>query len=130
MNNLHLSGLTRNNWIISAILLVGILIFMQLYLLSNMGTKGQELNDIRTKQSNLKIENEILKAKILELRSNKVVLEGLAGDDKLKQKDLKLIDPDALSISFLFRIPSTWPSWTDFTPISLGGRCPRTAVTI
>jgi cell division protein FtsL len=99
MNNLHLSGLTRNNWIISAILLVGVLIFMQLYLLSNMGTKGQELNDIRTQQSNLKIENEILKAKILELRSNKVVLEGLAGDDNLRQKDLKLIDPDTLSIS-------------------------------
>lgn len=64
-----------------------------------MGTKGQELSDIRTQQSNLKIENEILKAKILELRSNKVVLEGLAGDDNLKQKDLKLIDPDTLSIS-------------------------------
>jgi len=64
-----------------------------------MGTKGQELNDIRTQQSNLKIENEILKAKILELRSNKVVLEGLAGDDNLKQKELKMIDPDTLSIS-------------------------------
>jgi hypothetical protein len=91
--------MAKNNWLLSFAFLLGVFVIMQLYLLTNVGTKGQELSDIRNQQNEIKIENEILKAKILELRSNKVVLEGLAYDDELQQKELRSLDPDALSIS-------------------------------
>lgn len=80
-------------------LLLIILISAQLFVLTSVGIKGQELSMMRNSQNQLKVENEILKAKILELRSNKVVLEGLSNDNNLQQKNINFLNPDDLSIS-------------------------------
>lgn len=99
MNNLHLFSSATKNRIVYVIVLVLVFIVIQLFMLTNVGTKGKELSDIRSRQNELKIENEILKAKIMELRSNKLVLEGLSTDEKLRQIEPRLIDPDELKIS-------------------------------
>lgn len=99
MNNLHLLSIGNKSRIRYIIALIVVFIVIQLFLLTNVGTKGKQLSEIRTRQNELKIENEILKAKIMELRSNKLVLEGLSTDVKLKQLEPKLLDPDELKIS-------------------------------
>ena len=99
MNNLHLFNLITKNRVVYIFSLVLLFIIIQLFMLTNVGTKGKELSDIRNKQNELKIENEILKAKIMELRSNKLVLEGLSTDDKLKQIEPRMLDPNEFNIS-------------------------------
>ncbi len=88
-----------NIWFFTLGLLTVIFVSAQLFILSTVGTNGQQLSDIRGQQNELKVENEILKAQILELRSNKVVLEGLSEDKTLQQKNIVFLNPDELNIS-------------------------------
>lgn len=88
-----------NIWFFTLGLLTVIFISAQLFILSTVGTNGQQLSDIRGQQNELKVENEILKAQILELRSNKVVLEGLSEDKNLQQKNIVFLNPDELNIA-------------------------------
>ena len=88
-----------NIWILTIGLLLIVAVSSQLFILSTVGTNGQQLSDIRSQQNQLKVENEILKAQILELRSNKVVLEGLSEDKNLQQKNIVFLNPDELNIS-------------------------------
>lgn len=94
------SGQFRRNrfFVIMISFLTALLITVQLYFLSDVGTKGEELNNIRLRQSELKVENEMLKAKILELRSNKVVLEDLNNRSTVSEKKVDVIDPEILDI--------------------------------
>ncbi len=81
------------------ICLATVFISLQLYILTNVGTKGQELANIRNQQSQIKVENEILKARILELRSNQVVIAGLDGKVKVEPKNIAIINPEEFNIS-------------------------------
>jgi hypothetical protein len=99
MNNSHLHRIRRNYFVISFVVLIVISITLQLYLLTNVGTKGEELNNILNEQTQIKVQNEILKAKIMQLRSNQMVLDGLAQDPNIVAKQLILINPDELNIA-------------------------------
>ena len=72
---------------------------MQLYLLTSEGTKGQELNSIRVEQNQIQVENEMLKAKVMQLRSNQMVLTGLEQRATVEQKSLTVIDPEKFNIA-------------------------------
>jgi hypothetical protein len=99
MNNLHLRRLGRNYFLTGFMVLIALFVVLQLYLLTNVGTKGEQLSLIRREQSQIKIENEILKAKIMQLRSNQVVLDGLAENPDIVARGVVLIDPDELNIA-------------------------------
>lgn len=53
--------------------LVTTFVVMQLYILTSIGTQGERVSAVRTQQSDLKIENEIKRARILELQSNDAI---------------------------------------------------------
>src|SRR3972149_5435288 len=81
--------------------LIVLFIALQLYTLSSVGTKGEQVSYLKRKQSEVKIENEIRKAQILELQSNQAVLTGLVDKIPLQEKNIISIDPDFTKISAL-----------------------------
>ena len=88
-----------NPFVVFILLLTSIFVSLQLYLLTNVGTKGQELARILSQQSQIKVENEILKARILELKTNSVVISGLEGKVNITPKSIAIINPDEFNIS-------------------------------
>lgn len=84
---------------ISCIILAVVYVTLQLYLLTNVGTKGEELSSIRNQQKAIKVENEILKAQVLELRSNQVVLDGLESRSEVETKKIAIIDPEEFNVA-------------------------------
>jgi len=89
----------HNYFIIIFLILISVFVVLQLYILSSLGTKGQELSDIKTSQSTIKVENEILKAKVLALKSNQAVLEGLNNNVKVEVKPINFLSPDINNIA-------------------------------
>lgn len=83
-------------------MLLSVFAGLQLYILSNLGTKGQELSDIKYSQNIFKVENEILKAKVLALKSNQAVLEGLTNHVEVGVKPINFLSPDLNNISAQF----------------------------
>lgn len=79
--------------------LTAIFVIMQLYLLTNVGTKGEELSNIRNEQKAIRVENEMLKAQVLELRSNQVVLSGLETRAQVEAKRISVIDPEEFNVA-------------------------------
>lgn len=79
--------------------LVAVFVVLSLYLLTNVGTKGEELSYVRNQQKAIKVENEILKAKVLELRSNQEVLAGLESRAKVETKKIAVIDPIEFNVA-------------------------------
>jgi len=74
------------------ILLIILFVVLQLYTLSSVGTKGEKASELKRRQSEIKIENEIKKAKILELQSNMSVLQDLTTKITLEEKNIISID--------------------------------------
>jgi len=93
----------KHNYFIKIFLfLLFVVIAMQLYILSSIGTKGEELSYIKNTQSNIKIENEILKARVMALKSNQAVLEGLDDHVEVITKPINFLDPLTNPISAQF----------------------------
>jgi hypothetical protein len=86
------------------ILIVFVLIFVaiQLYRLSSLGTKGEDLSIIKNSQSQIKVENEILKARVMALKSNQAVLDGLNNRVEVVTKPLNFLDPQIGQVSAQF----------------------------
>lgn len=91
--------LKHNYFFVALFLLLLVFVSMQLYLLTNEGTKGEELNSIRVEQNQIQVENEMLKAKVMQLRSNQMVLTGLEQRAVVEQKSLTVIDPEKFNIA-------------------------------
>ena len=79
------------------LLLTGVV--LQLYFLSSIGTKGEELSTIKNSQSIIRVENEILKAKVMALKSNQAVLDGLNNHIEVVTKPINFLDPQTAQIS-------------------------------
>ena len=79
------------------LLLTGVV--MQLYILSSIGTKGEDLSVIKNSQSIIRVENEILKAKVMALKSNQAVLDGLNNHIEVVTKPINFLDPQTAKIS-------------------------------
>ena len=92
----------HNYFLMIFFILVFIFAGLQLYILSNVGTKGQELSNIKSSQSAIKIENEILKAKVLALKSNQAVLDGLSNHVNVEVKAINFLSPDLNNIAAQF----------------------------
>lgn len=93
----------KHNYFIRIFLfLLFVVIALQLYILSNIGTKGEELSLIKNSQSTIKIENEILKAKVMALKSNQSVLDGLGDHVEVITKPINFLDPANSNISAQF----------------------------
>jgi Tfp pilus assembly protein PilO len=75
------------------------LVVIQLAILSDVGTKGERLGQIKNSQSLIKVENEILKAKVMALKSNQAVLDGLNNHVDVITKPINFIDPEVAKIS-------------------------------
>jgi len=99
MEKSSFNRIKSNPLVVFIFILLSIFISLQLFLLTNVGTKGQELSNIRNNQSKIKVENEILKARILELRSNQVVISGLDGKVKVEPKNIAIINAEEFNIS-------------------------------
>lgn len=99
MNANYFVQLKRRFFSVSIIILVTGFVVIQLYLLTNVGTKGEELSKIRSEQNSIKVENEILKAKVLELRSNQEVLSELDTRSDVVAKKISVIDPEEFNIA-------------------------------
>ena len=81
------------------IFLVILFVILQLYTLSSVGTKGEKVSELKRKQSEVKIENEIKRAKILELQSNMSVLNNLTTKITLEEKNIISIDTNNSDLS-------------------------------
>ena len=81
------------------IFLVILFVVLQLYTLSSVGTKGEKVSELKRKQSEVKIENEIKRAKILELQSNMSVLNNLTKKITLEEKNIISIDTNNSDLS-------------------------------
>ena len=81
------------------IFLVILFVVLQLYTLSSVGTKGEKVSELKRKQSEVKIENEIKRAKILELQSNMSVLNNLTTKITLEEKNIISIDTNNSDLS-------------------------------
>ena len=92
-------NLKRNYFLFICFCLLSVFVFLQLAFLTNLGTKGQELSDIKSSQSIIKIENEILKAKVLAAKSNQAVLNGLNNHVNVEVKAINYLNPDVNIIS-------------------------------
>jgi len=99
MEQSNLKKFKDNPVVFCVVTLLAIYISMQLYLLTSVGAKGQDLANIRNQQSKIKVENEILKARILELRSNQEVIAGLQGKIKVEPKSIAIIKPEEFNVA-------------------------------
>ena len=81
------------NWItaIPLTLIAGFFVF-QLFVLSSVGDKGEKITALKRQQSALKIENEIYRAKIMELQTSEAVVVPLTEVVKVETKDVNVID--------------------------------------
>jgi cell division protein FtsI/penicillin-binding protein 2 len=69
-------------------------IAIQLYVLTVVGPQGEKLSDIRKQQSEIKIQNEIARAKILDLQSNPQILHTISEKLQLEPAKLTFLDPN------------------------------------
>jgi len=83
--------------------ILAILIFsgvvIQLNIISSVGTKGEDLSKIKNSQNVIRVENEILKAKVMALKSNQAVLDGLNNRVEVVTKPINFLDPQIAQIS-------------------------------
>lgn len=68
--------------------LIVLFIGMQLFILTRVGTQGERLNQVKQEQTRLRIENEIIQAKILNLQSRKEILSSI---DNLNMKEAEVV---------------------------------------
>ena len=81
------------NWFtIIPLTLISFFFVFQLYVLTNVGDNGQKITQLKNKQSELKIQNEILKAKILDLQTDQAVVLPLTEKVKVEKKAINVID--------------------------------------
>ncbi len=76
--------------------LIVVFIGAQLFVLTNVGTHGERLNQIRAEQTNLRIENEIKQAEISKLQSRKEIL-GSIENLGMKESEVIIINKEVLS---------------------------------
>jgi hypothetical protein len=99
MEQSRLNTIKNNPIVFCVFVLLTVYVSLQLFLLTSVGSKGQDLANIRNQQGQIKVENEILKAKILELKSNQVVISGLEGKVKIEPKNIAIIKPEEFNIA-------------------------------
>ena len=81
------------NWIIVIPLaLIGFIFSFQLFVLTNVGDKGEKITVLKRQQTELKIANDIVKAKIMELQTNQAVVGPLADKIQVEKKTINVID--------------------------------------
>jgi len=97
--SVHQTKGNHNYFLIVFLMLIGVFVIMEMSILSNIGTKGEELSIIKNSQNVLKEENEILKARVLALKSNNSVLQGLEQKADIQIKPINVLNPDLLDIS-------------------------------
>jgi hypothetical protein len=81
------------------VVLISCGVVIQLYIMSSIGTKGEELSLIKNSQNTIRVENEILKAKVMALKSNQAVLDGLNNHVEVIIKPINFLDPEVAQIS-------------------------------
>lgn len=74
-------------------------VILQLSILSSIGIKGEDLSAIKYSQKIIREENEILKAKVMALKSNQAVLDGLNNHIEVVTKPINFLDPQTAQIS-------------------------------
>lgn len=75
------------------VILIVLFIGLQLYVLTNVGTEGEKVSQIKQEQTRLRIENEIKQAEILKLQSRKEILTSIENLD-MKETEVIMIDRD------------------------------------
>jgi len=68
--------------------LIVLFIGMQLFILTRVGTQGERVNQVKQEQTRLRIENEIIQARILNLQSRKEILSSI---DNLNMKEAEVV---------------------------------------
>jgi hypothetical protein len=81
-----------NNIILVPVFLILSIFAIQLYMLTNLGDKGEQLTQLMRKQNELKVHNEILRANIRELQTNQAVIPDLNEKVEIVKKDVIIID--------------------------------------
>ena len=83
----------KPNWLtIIPLSLLAVFVAFQLFVLSNVGDKGEKITALKRMQSNLQIENEIYRAKIMELQTSQSVVVPLSEMVKVEKKSVNIID--------------------------------------
>ena len=83
---------------IAVVIVTLVFVSLQLYVLSSVGTQGARVSDIRDRQAQIKIDNEIKRAKVMELQSNQAVA---ATVENLQMQPTKVnyINPDLVNVA-------------------------------
>ncbi|MFQ5493215.1 MAG: hypothetical protein ACE5DX_03590 [Candidatus Dojkabacteria bacterium] len=71
----------------------------QLFVLSSVGTQGEKVSMLRQAQADIKIQNEIKRAQILQLKSNNVIRDTATDRLLMKKSSVKYINPEIKKIS-------------------------------
>jgi hypothetical protein len=90
---------SNNTGFLLKILVTLIIVFVtiQLYVLTTVGTQGQQVSYLRDKQTQLKLDNEIKKAKILELQTGTAIADTIESL-QMKTTTVRYIRVDELQI--------------------------------
>lgn len=83
-------------WMGIFILLIVSFVVMQLYTLSSIGTQGEKVSFLRSRQANVKVENEILRAKIRELQSTDNIIDTATDRLQMNSADVTYLAKDNL----------------------------------
>ncbi|KXK27410.1 MAG: Cell division protein FtsL [candidate division WS6 bacterium OLB20] len=76
-----------------SVVLVLMFIAIQLYVLSTVGTQGERVSELRDRQAEVKIENEILRARISELQSTTEIRK--TANEHLQMQPAQVVYVDA-----------------------------------
>jgi regulator of replication initiation timing len=82
-----------------AVLLIMSFFVVQLIVLTSIGTQGEKVKTIRDSQTELKIENEILRARIYEMQSTQEIRKTANEELQMKPVDVQYLDLDQLQIT-------------------------------
>lgn len=80
-----------NNRLVGVIIAVALLyVTVQVFVTSNVGTKSEEIDHVRTEKAQLRLENEILTSKIDQAKSLEVAKD-IANEVKLENKEVNFL---------------------------------------
>ena len=97
--NKHILARLQKQLVVILSVLLGIAMIVNLGLLTVVGTKGQELSEIRTEQESQKIKNDLLRSRYESLKVSSTIEKKAKDDLKMNQKDIKIIDVVTAKVS-------------------------------
>jgi len=95
----HFLARLQKQLVVILLVFFGVLMVVNLGVLTVVGTKGQELSGIRSEQESQKIKNDLLRSRYEALKVSSTIEKKAKDDLKMNQKDIRIIDVATAKVS-------------------------------